>query len=678
MMLTNEFVTTRYKFTNINPHHASESWSLNRDFKGRMDRNKLSLDRIYSFRSRMAMMTMAKPKKQTREERLRKKRLAEKKRYDNIKNNAELWAEKQEKNRKSYIQKEMENKLYLKKKQEKRTVALLEQNTPPQSPNILSDAELVGIQNPIQESPLHDQSINRELESPVPGPSRITRSNSEQSCRLFPNLEVNSFCRKSPVCSSRVSSAVRRIRYNKDKEINHLKQIILKMKRQNEPKIKEISPVLTDRNRRNSRMTQKVKQTQIHSLKTIPEVLRKEIEVFFEDDENSRLCSGKKECITRNKVRKQKRYISDTLVNLHEKFLKTSSYSISYSAFCKMRPFWWETKEHTIQGTARKIRTTEKLKKREEPKKCIEKLESTLDQYLIHCGNIVAQQKAFKHLKEHLQEGECIIHIDYSENYAVKCNNEIQSYHFGGSRKQLTLHTSVIYYLDDEKIQQVQSFCTVSECLRHDISAVWAHIVPILEYIGCMKMHQIVWNLESPVIAVRKLSCVDPECLYKTICCNHMNHLGFYSFEEVPHNLPITPLANSTRQLREIGESFWTMSNKTNEHQDISGTPNKTANKEESNLSETDKIRNCSHSKSKLGIHNTQSAIGKESTVMKKNETKGEGIDRADRFIESTGDAFDNISEITFSRDGNQHFSIDLENVNPYLLDSDDEDLNIF
>ncbi|KAH9639013.1 hypothetical protein HF086_012576 [Spodoptera exigua] len=425
---------------------------------------------------------MAKPKKQTREERLRKKRPAEKKRYENIKSNAELWAEKQEKNRKSYIRRKEQKKqlpinemppreqrlqrkrwrtnfktYYLKKKQEKRTAALLEQNTPPQSPNILSDAELVGIQNPIQESPLHDQSINRELESPVPGPSRITRSNSEQSCRLFPNLEANSFCRKSSVCSSPVSSAVRRIRYNKDKEINHLKQIILKMKRQNErykkqiqrimpAKIKEISPVLTDRNTRNSRMKQKVKQTQIHSLKTIPEVLRKEIEVFFEDDENSRLCSGKKECITRNKVRKQKRYISDTLVNLHEKFLKTSSYTISYSAFCKMRPFWvllpdirsrdtclcklhtnmaliiqglyqrkilttktsqdflsliccdvynfnclhrtcsacknkavcyqefdnsieitywqWETKEHTIQGTARKIRTTEKLKTR--------------------------------------------------------------------------------------------------------------------------------------------------------------------------------------------------------------------------------------------------------------------------------------------------------------------------
>lgn len=90
----------------------------------------------------------------------------------------------------------------------------------------------------------------------------------------------------------------------------------------------------------------------------------------------------------------------------------------------------------------------------------------------MHCGNIVAQQKAFRNLKQRLQKSECVIHIDFSENYAVKCNEEIQSYHFGGSRKQLTLHTSVIYFLDDENMQQVQSFCTVSECLRLDISAV--------------------------------------------------------------------------------------------------------------------------------------------------------------------------------------------------------------
>lgn len=53
------------------------------------------------------------------------------------------------------------------------------------------------------------------------------------------------------------------------------------------------------------------------------------------------MCSpGKKECITKNKIKKQKRYLTDSLKQLHNKFLTCSSFTISYSAFCKLRPFW--------------------------------------------------------------------------------------------------------------------------------------------------------------------------------------------------------------------------------------------------------------------------------------------------------------------------------------------------
>lgn len=48
----------------------------------------------------------------------------------------------------------------------------------------------------------------------------------------------------------------------------------------------------------------------------------------------------KKEFVVRNKIRKQKRYLSDSLHNLHKKFLKISNFTVSYSAFCKLRPFW--------------------------------------------------------------------------------------------------------------------------------------------------------------------------------------------------------------------------------------------------------------------------------------------------------------------------------------------------
>lgn len=61
---------------------------------------------------------------------------------------------------------------------------------------------------------------------------------------------------------------------------------------------------------------------------------------FLEEDENSRLAPGKKDCKTFKKVKKQKRYINDTMLNLHKKFVSSISYSISYSLFCRYRPFY--------------------------------------------------------------------------------------------------------------------------------------------------------------------------------------------------------------------------------------------------------------------------------------------------------------------------------------------------
>ncbi|GBP76231.1 40S ribosomal protein S3 [Eumeta japonica] len=64
------------------------------------------------------------------------------------------------------------------------------------------------------------------------------------------------------------------------------------------------------------------------------------IHQFYEDDNNSRCAAGKKECITHKKNKKQKRYLLDSLKNLHQKFLNTSLVKIGYDSFCKLRPFW--------------------------------------------------------------------------------------------------------------------------------------------------------------------------------------------------------------------------------------------------------------------------------------------------------------------------------------------------
>lgn len=62
---------------------------------------------------------------------------------------------------------------------------------------------------------------------------------------------------------------------------------------------------------------------------------------FYERDDVSRMTSGKKQCITRRKRKKQKRYLNDTMKNLHLKFLcENAEIKLSYTMFCKFRPFW--------------------------------------------------------------------------------------------------------------------------------------------------------------------------------------------------------------------------------------------------------------------------------------------------------------------------------------------------
>lgn len=62
---------------------------------------------------------------------------------------------------------------------------------------------------------------------------------------------------------------------------------------------------------------------------------------FLERDDNSRATTGKRDTITRKKLKMQKRLLSDSLKNLHKKFkAEKPNIKISYSEFCKRKPFW--------------------------------------------------------------------------------------------------------------------------------------------------------------------------------------------------------------------------------------------------------------------------------------------------------------------------------------------------
>lgn len=68
------------------------------------------------------------------------------------------------------------------------------------------------------------------------------------------------------------------------------------------------------------------------------------VQKVYERDDVSRITPGKKQCITRTKVKKQKRYLNDTMKNLHLKFLSEhAEMKLSYTMFCKFRPCMCQT-----------------------------------------------------------------------------------------------------------------------------------------------------------------------------------------------------------------------------------------------------------------------------------------------------------------------------------------------
>lgn len=68
--------------------------------------------------------------------------------------------------------------------------------------------------------------------------------------------------------------------------------------------------------------------------------VKQDVRAFYERDDVSRILPGKKDTITKNKQKKQKRLLSDTLHNLHLKFNAEAACSISFSTFYRLKPFW--------------------------------------------------------------------------------------------------------------------------------------------------------------------------------------------------------------------------------------------------------------------------------------------------------------------------------------------------
>ena len=299
--------------------------------------------------------------------------------------------------------------------------------------------------------------------------------------------------------------------------------------------------------------------------------LRNKVLSFFTTDENSRLTAGKSQTVTRRKIKKQKRFLNDTMRNLHRRFLLESPDSrISYSLFCRMRPFWvvqpsiadretclcklhenlgflveklhflrvigstdleemaesiccdskskdcmynacpnckdrefpiaserdlestvyctqWMTEavlreKKNKEGVKEKVSLRMTVKKRMEMtlQNLLELFKKQLTHFKRHLFNIKSQFSFHRELKKSMTHQECLIHVDFSENYVCKYSSEIQAVHFASNQQQATLHTGVLHV---GGVEENVCFATITSSKEKGPAAIWTHMSPILDLV---------------------------------------------------------------------------------------------------------------------------------------------------------------------------------------------------
>ncbi|KAF9408110.1 hypothetical protein HW555_012084, partial [Spodoptera exigua] len=270
------------------------------------------------------------------------------------------------------------------------------------------------------------------------------------------HLPVSTFALNSPKSDVSTNSFVLRRELNyklrqyqrrKSAEIMKLRETIIKIKREKEMYRKRLN-----------RLQQITKISPKHKNKLTPGFIKKKIspekrkihnlvKSFYEDDENSKQCPGKQDYITRHKLKKQKRYLTDSLKNLHRKYLDSGLPPISYVTFTRLKPFW-------VLQPSLNSRDTCLCK----PHANMDLLISSLKHNKIIHENSTSE--VLRSLTCNQTKVECL------QRKCDKCKHKIIKY------SEFDNSNSISYYIW-EKGTKITS-------LRHDASSVWAHLIPIL------------------------------------------------------------------------------------------------------------------------------------------------------------------------------------------------------
>lgn len=165
--------------------------------------------------------------------------------------------------------------------------------------------------------------------------------------------------------------------------------------------------------------------------------------------------------------------------------------------------YQWKTEAESRVGAKDKIydvKITKKSKITCKVSEMIQEMKNQLPVFTKHSFDTKHQYKELDEIRKTLSCNQVAIVIDFSENWYCKYASEIQSMHFGASKKQVSLHTGAFFYKDLQENLQCVSFATVSENLRHDAFAIWAHLDPIFKLVLSLVpgMHTIHFQSDGP------------------------------------------------------------------------------------------------------------------------------------------------------------------------------------
>ena len=79
--------------------------------------------------------------------------------------------------------------------------------------------------------------------------------------------------------------------------------------------------------------------------------IKRKVKDFFLRDDVSHITTSRKQTIPRLKNKMQKRLLTDTMTNMHRKFLSEEQSQLSYTSFCHLRPFRVVTPNNTDSKT---------------------------------------------------------------------------------------------------------------------------------------------------------------------------------------------------------------------------------------------------------------------------------------------------------------------------------------